>query len=376
MNMKNMSTAPPPVRAANPGATLVGVVHGFDVDGLASWMRAHLPDFTGDAASLTVEQFQGGQSNPTYRVTTAEGNAWILRRKPPGRLLPSAHAVEREFRVMQALADSEVPVPRMLGLCEDATVIGTAFYMMKYVDGRVLWDPALPGFDPSERTAHYDEINRVIAALHSVDYQTAGLGDFGKAGQYVQRQTARWGKQYLAGTEGASGAPRIAAMDHLMDWLPKHLPTGDETAIAHGDFRLDNLIWHPSEPRILAVLDWELSTLGHPLSDFAYLMMAWRLPADVFRGMAGSDFSGLGIPTETEFVGAYCRRTGRCGIPGFEYYLIFNFFRIAAILHGVWARGLQGNASSDNALDMGQRAERIAEIAWQMATSTNQLQGT
>ncbi len=349
--------------AVNPGAKLVGVVHPFDVAGLARWMNSHVPGFQGDAAALTVEQFQGGQSNPTYRVSCNSGTCYILRRKPPGKLLPSAHAIDREYRVMQALAGTDVPVPKMYGLCEDPEVIGTAFYLMEYISGRILWDPALPGMTPAERAAHYDEINRVIAALHSVDYQAVGLGDYGKSGQYVERQVARWAKNYLATSE----APRIAAMDKLIDWLPRHLPAGDETSIAHGDFRLDNLMWHPSEPRVLAVLDWELSTLGHPLSDFAYLMMAWRLPADVFRGMGGTDFAALGIPTEAEFIHSYCQRTGRENIPGYEYYLIFNMFRIAAILHGVWARGLQGNASSDNAVEMGRKAGLIADIAWAFA---------
>ncbi len=352
--------------AANPGAKLVAVVHGFDAEGLAGWMRQNVPGFAGEARNVAIEQFQGGQSNPTYRVTTMDGAAYILRRKPPGKLLPSAHAVEREFRVMQALAPTDVPVPRMLGLCEDPEVIGTAFYLMEYVSGRILWDPTLPGMSPGERAAHFDEINRVIAALHSVDHVAVGLGDYGKSGQYVERQIARWGKQYVAATVGENGAPRIVAMDELMQWLPLHLPASDETSIVHGDFRLDNLIWHPGEPRVRAVLDWELSTLGHPLSDFAYFMMAWRLPANVFRGMAGSDLAALGIPSEAEFIASYCRRTGRSGIPGFEYYLIFNLFRIAAILHGVWARGLQGNASSDNALVTGRRAESLAAIAWQM----------
>jgi aminoglycoside phosphotransferase (APT) family kinase protein len=348
---------------ANPGAKLVGVVHDFDVEGLAGWMHAQISDFSGDAATLTVEQFQGGQSNPTYRVSTNAGACYILRRKPPGKLLPSAHAIEREYRVMQALAGSGVPVPRVFGLCEDPQVIGTAFFLMEYISGRILWDPVLPGMTPAERAAHYAEINRVIAALHSVDFQTVGLGNYGRSGQYVERQVARWAKNYQAATE----APRIAAMDQLIEWLPQHCPAGDETSIVHGDFRLDNLIWHATEPRVLAVLDWELSTLGHPLSDFAYLMMAWRLPADVFRGMAGNDFAALGIPSAAEFIDAYCRRTGRSGIPGFKYYLIFNMFRIAAILHGVWARGLQGNAASDDALANGQRALRIADIAWGMA---------
>lgn len=362
--------------SANPGARLVGVVHPLDVEGLAGWMRGHVPGFDGPASDLSIEQFQGGQSNPTYRITTADGAFYILRRKPPGHLLPSAHAVEREYRVMHALADTEVPVPAMIGLCEDPAVIGTAFYLMEYVRGRILWDPLLPDVALAMRARYYDEMNRVIAALHSVDYRAVGLGEYGKAGHYIERQVARWGKQYLAGTQGEdkpgeTAAPTISALDHLIDWLPRHLPKadkeGDETAIAHGDFRLDNLIWHPTEPRILAVLDWELSTLGHPLSDFAYLMMAWRLPPEVFRGLAGQDLRALGIPTETEFVTAYCRRTGRGGIPGFEYYLVFNLFRIAAILHGVWARALQGNASSDNALALGRRAETIAAIAWSMA---------
>lgn len=356
--------------SANPGAKLVDVVHPFDVAGLTRWMRGHLQDFAGTGGDLAVEQFQGGQSNPTYRITTPSGATFILRRKPPGKLLPSAHAIEREYRIMNALANTDVPVPKMLGLCEDPAVIGTAFYLMEYVSGRILWNPLLPDMSPTARAAHFDEINRVIAALHGVDVVAVGLADFGRSGQYVERQIARWGKQYLAGTEGEKPAPRIAAMDQLMQWLPQHLPAHDETSIAHGDFRLDNLLWHPTEPRVLAVLDWELSTLGHPLADFAYHMMAWRLPADVFRGMAGNDFAALGIPTEAEFIATYCRRTGRSGIAGFEYYLIFNMFRIAAILHGVWARALQGNAASNDALDNGPRAEKIAAIAWAMAQLT------
>lgn len=354
----------------NPGAKLVGVVHAFNVDGLAGWMRANVPGFTGNAGDLTVEQFQGGQSNPTYRVSLGDSGAWILRRKPPGKLLPSAHAIDREYRIMAALANTEVPVPKMLGLCENPEIIGTAFYLMEYITGRILWDPTLPGMSPAERASHYDEMNRVIAALHSVDYNAVGLGDYGKSGQYIERQIARWGKQYLAGTEagpeGKPGAPRLPDMDQLMAWLPEHLPSGDETAIAHGDFRLDNLMWHPTEPRVLAVLDWELSTLGHPLTDFAYLMMAWRLPPEAFRGMAGTDFTALGIPTAEEFIARYCQRTRRSEVANFEYYLIFNIFRIAAILHGIWARALLGNASDQNALAMGKRAEKLAAFAWQM----------
>ena len=302
-------------------------MHHIDPVALGSWLRANVDAGIGD---LVVEQYQGGQSNPTYRLTAGDRH-YVLRRKPPGKLLPSAHAVDREFRVMSALAGTGVPVAKMHALCEDDTVIGTAFYVMEYVEGRILWDPTLPGMTPRQRAAHYDELNRVIAALHLVDYAAIGLGDFGRTGSYIERQVARWSKQYQA-----AGADRIEAMDRLIDWLPSHIPEGDETSIVHGDYRLDNVIFHPTEPRILAVLDWELATLGHPLSDFAYQVMAWRLSPQEFRGLKGADLKSLGIPSESDYVAAYCRRTGRTGIPHFEFYLIFNMFRIAAILHGVF----------------------------------------
>ena len=343
---------------ANPGAELVAPVHPFDTAALATYLHAQVGD---PAASLVVEQFQGGQSNPTYRVTTAE-RRYVLRRKPPGTLLPSAHAVDREYRVMSALAATGVPVAKMVALCDDDAVIGTAFYLMEYVDGRVLWDPTLPGMTPADRAAHYDELNRVLATLHRVDYAAIGLADFGRPGRYIARQVARWSKQYQAGS-----APPIPAMDRLIEWLPQQIPPGDETSIVHGDFRLDNVIFHPTAPRVLAVLDWELSTLGHPLSDFAYQVMAWRLSPREFRGLKGFDLPALGIPTEEEYVAAYCRRTGRSGIPHWEFYLIFNMFRIAAILHGVHSRALQGNAASQNAIDQGGRARLVADVAWNMA---------
>jgi aminoglycoside phosphotransferase (APT) family kinase protein len=346
------------VAAANPGATLVAPVHPFDTAALAAYLRAQVADFAGD---IVVEQFQGGQSNPTYRITAGE-RRYVLRRKPPGPLLASAHAVDREYRVLSALAGTDVPVARTYALCEDASVLGTAFYVMEYVEGRILWDPALPGMTPMQRAAHYDELNRVIAALHRVDYVAAGLSDYGKPGNYIERQVARWSKQYQA-----AAAERIPAMDRLIAWLPRHVPPGDETAIVHGDYRIDNVIFHPSEPRVLAVLDWELSTLGHPLSDFAYQVMAWRLTPEQFRGLKGCDFAGSGIPTEAEYVAAYCRRTGRDAIADWEVYLIFNMFRIAAILHGVLARALQGNAASRNAVETGSRARLVADIAWEMA---------
>jgi len=342
----------------NPGAKLIAPAHPIAADALAVWLRANVDEGVGE---LVVEQYQGGQSNPTYRVTAGD-RRYVLRRKPPGKLLPSAHAVDREFRVMSALAGTGVPVAKMHALCEDDAVIGTAFYVMEYVEGRILWDPTLPDMAPAQRTAHYDELNRVIATLHRVDYNEIGLGDFGRTGNYIERQVARWSRQYQA-----AGADRIDAMDRLIEWLPKHVPEGDETSIVHGDYRLDNVIFHPTEPRILAVLDWELATLGHPLSDFAYQVMAWRLSPQEFRGLKGADLEALGIPLEADYVAAYCRRTGRTGIPNWEFYLIFNMFRIAAILHGVLARALQGNAASADAVAMGSRARPVADVAWRMA---------
>ena len=343
---------------ANPGAKLIAPAHPVDSAALAAYLRAHVDAAIGD---VVVEQYQGGQSNPTYRVTAGTGQ-YVLRRKPPGTLLPSAHAIDREYRVMSALAGTGVPVPKTFALCEDDAVIGTAFYVMEYIEGRIIWDPTLPGMDTGQRAAHYDELNRVIAALHQVDYSTVGLSDFGRAGNYIERQVARWTKQY----QGA-GAARIDAMDRLIEWLPSHVPAGDETSIVHGDYRIDNVIFHPTEPRVLAVLDWELSTLGHPLSDFAYQLMAWRLPPTMFRGLQGADFTALGIPREEDYAAAYCARTGRAVIPDWEFYLIFNMFRLAAILHGVLARAMQGNAASADAVAMGNRAQPIAQVAWNMA---------
>ena len=346
----------------DPGATLRETLHPIPPDALAGYLRAHVEPFDGDVA---IEQFQGGQSNPTYKVTTGRGKAerrYVLRRKPPGHLLPSAHAVEREFRILSALARSEVPVPHMYALCEDPSVIGTAFFVMEFVEGRILWDPTLPGMTRGQRAAHYAELNRVIAALHCFDYQGAGLADFGKPGNYVERQIGRWTKQYQA-----AAADRIPSMDRLIEWLPHNVPPGDETCVVHGDYRIDNVIFHPTEPRVLAVLDWELSTLGHPLSDFAYQVMAWRLGQQEFRGLRGNDLEALGIPTEEQYVAEYCRRTGRDAIANWDVYLIFNMFRIAAILHGVLARALQGNAASRNAIETGSRARLVADVAWEMA---------
>ena len=346
---------------ANPGAKLVAPLHSFEAAALAAFLRKHVDPRIND---LTVEEYQGGQSNPTYRITAGEMR-YVLRRKPPGKLLPSAHAVDREYRVMSALYGTDVPVAKTCALCEDDSVIGTAFYVMEYVEGRILWDPTLPGMTRKERAAYYTELNRVIAALHSVDYAALGLSDYGRVGHYIERQIARWSKQYQT-----DGAEPIPSMDRLIEWLPQHLPSEDETSIVHGDYRLDNVIFHMTEPRILAVLDWELSTLGNPVSDFAYQVMAWRLAPGQFRGLKGFDLAALGIPTEEEYVAAYCKRTGRNAIAHWEFYLIFNMFRIAAILHGVLARALQGNAASQNAFEQGGRARLVADVAWDMAQET------
>ncbi|HZI84397.1 MAG TPA: phosphotransferase family protein, partial [Casimicrobiaceae bacterium] len=267
--------------------------HRIDPGRLEAYLRAYVPDLAGP---LSLEQFRGGQSNPTYRVTAGDAR-YVLRRKPPGKLLPSAHAVDREYRVMTALHGSEVPVPKTWCLCEDESVIGTAFYVMEYVDGRVFWDPALPELSRSERAAVFAEMNRVIAALHRTDFSALGLDDYGKASGYLDRQIARWTKQYRA-----SETERIEPMERLIEWLPQHVPRGDETTIVHGDYRLDNLVFHPHEARILAVLDWELSTLGHPLADFAYHCMSWRIQGGTFRGMLGLDLPALGLPSESEYV--------------------------------------------------------------------------
>ena len=348
------------------GTRPVAPQHAFDEAGLASWLREHVDGFSGVP---TVEQFKGGQSNPTFMLT-AGGRRYVMRRKPPGVLLPSAHAMDREFRVISALAGSDVPVPRTHALCEDAGVIGTAFYVMDCVDGRVLWDPQLPGMTPGQRRAHYAELGRVIAALHRVDYQAVGLADYGKPGNYIERQVARWTKQYRA-----AETETIDAVERLIEWLPARIPAGDETAIVHGDYRFDNVIFHPTEPRIVAVLDWELSTLGHPLVDFAYHCMTWRMPAaEGSRGLAGVDLRALGIPSEVEYRDAYLRATGRRGGVSEEdwtYYMVFNMFRLVGILQGIMARALQGNASNAQALQAGRRARPLAEQAWALAQQSS-----
>ena len=331
--------------------------HRFDVAALERYLARHIEGIRGP---LEVEQFKGGQSNPTYALSDGD-RRYVLRRKPPGKLLPSAHAVEREYLAMTALRDSAVPVAKTWCLCEDDTVIGSAFYVMDFVPGRILWDPALPGLKPAQRAALFDEMNRVIAALHSVDYAALGLADYGKPGNYFARQIDRWSKQYRA-----SESERIEAMENLIDWLPQHIPPGDEVAIVHGDYRLDNLIFDANEARIVAVLDWELSTLGHPLADFAYHAMVWHIPPGTFRGLGGLDLAALGIPSELDYVAAYCRRTGRGAVDPdhWNFYLAYNLFRLAGILQGIMGRVKDGTAASQQALDMGRAARPLAELGW------------
>ncbi|MGB5080482.1 MAG: phosphotransferase [Burkholderiales bacterium] len=334
--------------------------HRFDPVALERYLRHRVEGFSGP---LAVEQFRGGQSNPTY-LLHARGARYVLRAKPgpAARLLPSAHAVEREFRVIAALGKAGIPVPRTHCLCEDESVIGRAFFVMEYVEGRVLWEPSLPGMAPAGRAAIYDETNRVMARLHRVDYRGAGLADFGRPGNYLARQVGRWSRQYRA-----SETEKIEAMDRLIAWLPENVPPEEASAVVHGDYRLDNLIFHPREPRVLAILDWELSTLGDPLADFSYQCLAWHIPPGQFRGIAGLDLGALGIPAESRYIASYCGRTGRGAIAHWDFYLAYNLFRIAAILQGVMKRALEGLASSEQALEAGRRAKPLAELGWRYA---------
>jgi aminoglycoside phosphotransferase (APT) family kinase protein len=337
------------------GTMEVRDTHRFDVAALERYLRAHV---AGSQGPLTVRQFVGGQSNPTYHLC-AGGQEYVLRRKPPGKLLPSAHAVDREYRVISALAGTGVPVPRSYALCEDPEVIGTAFYIMEYVRGRVLPDPRLPGVPAAERAQIYDAMNEVLARLHTVDWKAVGLADFGRPGNYVARQIHRWTTQYRA-----SETETIPSMERLIAWLPEHIPADDTTTLVHGDYRLGNMIIHPTEPRVVAVLDWELATLGHPLGDLAYNCMPYHLSADSMDGFEGGDLAALGIPAEDAYLAAYCRRTGRTGIEDWDFYVGFAMFRLAAIAQGIMGRVIAGTANDPNARQRGERARPLADAAW------------
>lgn len=340
---------------ADRGLGAVREAHRFDEAALAGWLEDNVAGYAGP---LTVSQFSGGQSNPTYKLHTP-GRDYVLRRKPPGVLLKGAHAVEREHRVISALHAAGFPTPKTYGLCEDEAVIGTPFYVMDMVEGRNFWNTAFPDVSRDERAALFDAMNATIASLHSIDSAAIGLGDYGRPGNYFKRQIGRWSKQYL----DDSDAGRVAAMDRLIDWLPANIPPGDEASIVHGDFRCDNMLFHPTEPRVVAVLDWELSTLGHPLADFAYHLMVYRMPPGFSTGLAGLDLPALNIPSEADYVAAYCRRTGREGIDRLDFYLAFSLFRLAAIIHGIKGRLIRGTASSPQAAEAAAQLDDIAALA-------------
>lgn len=341
---------------------IIGVrpAHRFDEGALTDYLMRELEGFSG---RLTVRQFAYGQSNPTF-LLTAGGKEYVLRKKPPGKLLPSAHAVDREYRILQALNDTDVPVPKTYLLCEDESIIGTAFYVMEFVEGRIFRDPtASEASDPEERAAIFDVMNDTLAKIHLVGWKALGLTDYGKPGNYMTRQVGRWTKQYEA-----SKTEEIQSMNNLIQWLPENVPDDDSTTIVHGDFRLENLIIHPTEPRVLAVLDWELSTVGHSLGDLAYNCTGYHMPASggLRAGYGGLDLKELGIPSEGDYVGAYCRRTGRKEIPNWAFFLAFSMFRLASIVQGVYKRGLDGIASSDKAKTYGDHVQFLSDIAWQI----------
>lgn len=330
----------------------------FDIDKLEAYMKEHVEGYEGP---VTVKQFKGGQSNPTYQLLTPNRN-YVLRRKPPGKLLPSAHAVDREYRVITALGKTDVPVPKTFCMCEDETVLGTIFFIMEMVDGRILWDPFLPDMTPQQRGEIYDAMNDALARLHNAPYKEIGLETFGKEGNYFERQISRWTKQYRA-----SETETIEEMDKLIEWLPNNIPPGNETTLVHGDYRIDNMIFHPTEPKVIAILDWELCTLGHPMADFSYHTMGRSLPADMGGGMIGVDLEALGIPSEEEYVAAYCKRTGRESVPSGAFYLAYNLFRMAGISQGIAGRVRDGTAASANADENASAVRPFAEAAWEFA---------
>jgi len=340
----------------------------FDEAPLADYLARQIDDF---GRPLTVRQFRGGQSNPTYQLITPN-RKYVLRRKPPGKLLPSAHAVDREYRVIAALYPTGFPVAKPYVLCEDESIIGTTFYVMEYVEGRIYWGPLLPDLSKKERFAVYDAMNATIAQLHMLDCEKLGLADFGRPGNYIGRQIARWTKQYLA-----SETEAIPEMNRLIDWLPKHLPEEGRSTVVHGDFRLDNMILHPERPEILAVLDWELSTIGDPMADFTYHLMQWQMPPDISTSGASSllnvDVGSLGIPDMGAYVEMYCNRTGRAGVPNLDYYAAYNFFRLAGILQGIVGRVRDGTAANENAAQSAAAVRPLAERGWFFAERAGAL---
>ncbi|MBO6544695.1 MAG: phosphotransferase [Alphaproteobacteria bacterium] len=344
------------------GTQAVMEQHRFDEKRLTDYLAAHVEGFEGP---LEVREFKGGQSNPTYQLVTPK-KKYVLRRKPPGKLLPSAHAVDREYKVITALGTVDYPVAKTFCMCEDESIIGTMFYVMDMVEGRILWESLLPGYTPERRRAIYEAKNRTMAALHNVDYEAIGLGDFGKPGNYFARQISRWSKQYVA-----SETESIVEMNKLMDWLPNNIPDDDATSIVHGDYRLDNMVLHPTEDRVLAVLDWELSTLGHPLGDFTYHMMQWIMPSGGqsagTASLKDANLKELGIPSLDEYVALYCEQTGRKGIDNLDYYFAYNLFRLGGILQGIIGRVRDGTAASEHAVATASQVRPLAELGWYYA---------
>lgn len=334
----------------------VRAYHRLDTARLERWLSQHITGFSGP---VQVEQFKGGQSNPTYKLITPN-RCYVLRRKPPGTLLKGAHAVDREARVLSALRRTAVPVPQVHALCTDDGIIGTWFYVMDFIEGRIFWDAGLPSIEPASRAAYFDAMNATIAALHMLDHSALGLDDFGRPGGYFERQITRWSAQYR---EGAA-AGRSLPMEQLIEWLPGHIPLGDETRLIHGDFRLDNLIFHPTEPIVVGVLDWELSTLGHPLADFAYHLIMYRMPPRIVVGLSGADLQALRIPSESEYVAAYCRRTRRDSVGDLDFLAAFSLFKLAAICHGIKGRLAAGTAVSARAQQYAAGVDWLAEMAW------------
>ena len=348
-------------QAQNTGTREVREAHRLDEARLVDYLTSHVESFSGP---VSVEEFRGGQSNPTYLLNAGSGR-YVLRRKPPGKLLKSAHAVDREFRVISALYGAGFPVPRPYVLCEDDEVIGTSFYVMEFVEGRIFWSLDLPGLDPDERAAIYDDVNATMAQLHNSDYQALGLEDFGAPGNYFERQISRWTRQYRA-----SETTGIDAMDRLIEWLPANIPADDSAGIVHGDYRLDNMVLHPTEPKVIAVLDWELSTIGHPLADFTYHLMAWQMPEIGIGsvGLADKPLAELGIPSADAYTALYCERTGRDDIPDMNFCAAYNFFRLAAILQGIAGRVRDGTAASAHASQAVQAVRPLADLGWQYAS--------
>lgn len=340
---------------SNAGTTEVREGLKFDEGALSAWMNENIEGFAG---RLQVKQFKGGQSNPTYKLITPDAS-YVLRRKPPGPILKGAHSVEREAKVLKALGKQNFPVARVFGECADDSVIGSAFYIMEMVEGRIFWDAKFPEVSNDERPALFDAMNATIASLHAIDYKAAGLEDFGKTGNYLERQIALWSRQYLQDED----AGRDPDMDFMMEWFPDNIPGNGETTIVHGDFKCDNMIFHPSEPKVIAVLDWELSTLGNPLVDFAYHAMMYEMPPQIIAGLVGADLNKLNIPSQEDYIKAYCRRTGRETIANWDFYVAFNYFRLAAIFHGIKGRVIRGTAASEHARERAESFPVLVALA-------------